>query len=86
MIRGFSQWCIILPLHSRAYTITFIVLSGVTAGCWILYFYEAFFRSGKIRSTALKKQLSDLFLILLIASVTCLIMFLVSQMGAHPFK
>jgi hypothetical protein len=73
------------PLQQRAYIITFIVLSCVTAGCWILYLNEVLFRSGKIRTPAAKRWLADIFLILLVASVACFAMIVGSRIAAHAF-
>jgi hypothetical protein len=64
------------------YTTIRAVLFCVAATCWILYFYEILFRSGRIRPQSVKKGLSDLLLILLIALVSSLFFILLS--GFHP--
>ncbi len=69
-----------VALH--AYTIFRIVLLCVAVTCWILYFHEVLFRSGRIRTQWLKKAFADLLLLLAIAIATFLVLTLIS--GAPP--
>jgi hypothetical protein len=69
-----------VALH--AYTIIRIVLFCIAATCWILYFHEVLFRSGRIRTQWLKKRLADLLLVLSIALITFLVFSLMN--GFQP--
>jgi hypothetical protein len=69
-----------VALH--AYAILRAVLFCVALTFWILYFHEALFRSGRIRTQWLKQGLADLLLVLSIAIVTFLVFTLIS--GFHP--
>jgi hypothetical protein len=66
----------------HAYTIIRIVLFCIAVTCWILYFHEVLFRSGRIRTQWLKKRLADLLLVLSIALITFLVFSLMS--GFQP--
>jgi hypothetical protein len=64
------------------YTTVRIGLFVVAATFWILYFHEVLFRSGRIRTQWLKRRLTDLALLLLIALVSSLFFLILS--GARP--
>jgi len=63
------------------YTIIRVVLLCVAVGCWILYFHETWFRSGRIQTQRLKKGLATLLLMLSIAIVTLLVFSLMSGLS-----
>ncbi|HXM22613.1 MAG TPA: hypothetical protein VN948_15255 [Terriglobales bacterium] len=69
-----------VALH-HAYTTIRVVLFCVAVTFWILYFHEILFRSGRIRTQWLKKELANLLLMLSIAIVTFLVFSLLS--GVH---
>jgi hypothetical protein len=64
------------------YTTVRIGLFVVAATFWILYFHEVLFRSGRIRTQWLKRRLTDVALLLLIALVSSLFFLILS--GARP--
>jgi hypothetical protein len=69
-----------VALHP-AYTVFRVVLFCVAVTCWILYFHEVLFRSGRIRTQWLKHGLANFLLVLSIAIVTFLMFSLLS--GVH---
>jgi hypothetical protein len=67
------------------YTSVRIGLFVVAATFWILYFHEVLFRSGRIQTQWLKKRLTDLALLLLIALVSSLFFLILSGVRpSHP--
>ena len=64
------------------YTTIRLGLLCVAAGLWILYFHEILFRSGRIPTHWLKRGLTDVALLLLIALVSFLFFLFVG--GIHP--
>jgi hypothetical protein len=69
-------------LHLSFTTIRGILLC-VAVSCWILYFHEVLFRSGRVRMRGVKRGLADILLMLSIAIVTFLIISLVSGLPSH---
>ena len=72
-------------LHLTFTTIR-IVLFCIAVTCWILYFHEVLFRSGRIRTRGLKKGLADVLLILSIAIVTFLVFTLANGIHSGPHR
>jgi len=66
-----------------AYSITHIVLFAVAATLWFLYFHEALFRSGRVKTHWLKKRLIDLLAVVFIAAVTFLIATVILGIHVH---
>ena len=71
-----------IVLHG-ATNITHVVLFCVAAGLWILYLHEVLFRSGKVQTYWVKRRLTDLVLMFLIALVTILIFSLITCIQFH---
>jgi hypothetical protein len=59
------------------------ILFCVAVAFWILYFREAFFRSGKIKMHWLKRGIADFLLMLSIAIVTFLVFTVVRGLPTH---
>jgi len=53
-------------LHA-AYIATLIALASLAATCWLIYFYQVLFRSGRIPLLWVKRGFTDLGVVLLIA-------------------
>ena len=58
--------------------ITRLVLGIVTGLLWLLYFHDILFRSGRIEGRWIKKRLSEVGLMLVVALVTILIFSLIT--------
>jgi hypothetical protein len=59
------------------------ILFCVALAFWVLYFREAFFRSGKIKMHWLKRGIADFLLMLSIAIVTFLLFTVVRGIPTH---
>ena len=66
-----------VALHG-VYHITHAVLFCVAAGLWVLYLYEVLFKTGKVQTHWVKRRLTDVALMLLMALVTFLVFTLVA--------